>query len=89
MYRNQMRQICRKCKGNGTNGKPEINRDGQQVIAPPFQKGQGDQLQMANCSECVGSGWAMYESPNLIMVEGQKVQLTEEEKRGRFQDALA
>ena len=89
MFRSQMKQICRKCKGRGTNGQPELTAEGKVKIAPPFQKGEGDRPQLQNCSECDGEGWAMYDAPSEVMHEGQKIPLGEEERRVRFNDALA
>ena len=88
MFRSQMRQLCRKCKGTGTTDQDAVDRDGQVIVAPPYQKGEAERLVKANCKECKGSGWAMYDAPSEIMQDGQKIKLDEEARRSRFQDTL-
>jgi len=83
-----MNQVCKTCKGTGASSQMVTTKEGKVVLAPPYQKGEGDKPQFQNCDNCEGSGWALYDAPNAIVFEGQKVQLTEEEKRARFQDTL-
>ena len=86
MFRKEMRQICATCKGTGINKtKPLSTQDGKPLLAPVYEKGEGNRRQFANCGTCDGTGWSMQPSPRTIFVDGEKKALTEEETRDRYE----
>lgn len=89
MFRQQFDQPCRKCKGTGTSAKEARDNDGNIMLAPIYDKKDGDRPQYENCKECNGRGRALYSSPEEVLLDGKKIPLSEEDRRARFNDALA
>lgn len=93
MFKSQFRQQCRKCKGSGVSNKVLKNRDDQVMLAPAYHNpNDNGRPQYAPCQECdyPGSGMASYDTLKSyaeVEVEGQKVKLSSEEIRERFNDA--
>lgn len=89
MFRSEVNQKCPNCKGTGVTDKILTNSDGQVMLAPPYVKGEGDKPQYVPCKHCGGEGMRLQPAPQVVLVEGEKVQLSEQDRRSRFNDALA
>lgn len=88
-FRSEMLQVCKKCKGTGTSTKEARDNDGNIMLAPVYNKKDGDRPAFENCKECNGLGRAMYESPKEVFEDGNKIPLDADSRRARWQDALA
>ena len=85
MFKREMRQQCQTCKGSGVNTKKPISLpNGQPLLAPVYEKGEGNRQQFANCGACGGTGYTMQPAPKTIFVEGEKQTLSDEEYRARY-----
>lgn len=81
----QIKQICPRCKGTGVNkGKILTDDQGRTILAPPYQKGEGDKPQFENCSECAGEGMTLQDLPSKVLVDGAEIKLNPEEAKARY-----
>jgi DnaJ-class molecular chaperone len=87
-FRSELLQPCKRCKGTGTSNKEARDNDGNIVLAPIYDKREGDKPSYQNCPDCGGLGRSLQPAPDSILVEGEKVQLDAAAKRERFQDTL-
>lgn len=81
----EMKQMCPKCKGTGIN-KDKVKKDdqGRVVLAPPYQKGEGDRPQYENCRECLGEGMTLQPVPSVVFEDGVKKELSPDEVQQRY-----
>jgi DnaJ-class molecular chaperone len=91
MLPTQIRQQCPRCKGTGINDKKPLmvkGSDDQLMLAPPYHdKNDVNRPQYENCKECKGSGLTMQTPPTTIFKEGEKITITPEEARQRYEVA--
>lgn len=90
MFRRQFRSQCKKCKGTGVSNKVLKNRDDQVMLAPAYHNlNDNGRPQYEVCTECdyPGSGQALYDTPNEVLVEGEKIKLDPQQREHRFNDA--
>lgn len=82
----QVRQTCRRCNGTGVNTKKVLkNKDGEVLLSPPYHSPDDKRRpQYENCTECKGSGLAMYDAPAEVLKDGKVIPLGEEEREARF-----
>lgn len=86
MFKKEMKQICKKCKGSGIDKNRQLkDRQGRIMLAPTYEKGEGDRPQFENCRECQGSGWTMQPSPTEIVVDGEKQVLEGADYKARYE----
>ncbi len=88
-FRSEILQTCKRCKGTGTSNKEARDNDGNIVLAPIYDKREGDKPSYQNCPDCGGLGRALAPAPSEVFVEGEKIKLDEGDRRARFNDALA
>ena len=85
MIINQIKQQCLRCKGTGIDkNKMKTDEAGRVILAPPYQKGEGDKPQFENCKECNGEGMTLQPLPTEILRDGEKIKLTPDEAKARY-----
>jgi len=91
MLPKEVRMKCLKCKGTGVSDKPLMTKpkndedEPQPILAPIYEKGERPRQQFQNCKECKGSGLTMQPPPTTIFKEGEKIVITPEEARQRYE----
>jgi DnaJ-class molecular chaperone len=89
MIRDKMRQICLKCKGTGIDKTRQLtDKSGKAILAPVYEKGEGNRYQYVDCRDCQGTGYTMQPSPKTLMQRGKKKDLTDEEYDVRYDVAF-